>query len=130
VISRLFHPVADHAQKLWEEFATREMMTLRLPDGTLRLGEDLPAPPGRQLYPPGLEHVEDRELRELLDQFGADRPERARSAAIDWATLSNRMRYILDLFRSRQLDRSLLEQPFTDAQRDAILAGRPVEGRL
>jgi hypothetical protein len=40
------------------------------------------------------------------------------------------MRYILDLFRSRQLDESLLAQPFTDEQRVAILAGRPVKGKL
>ena len=130
VISRLFHPISDHAEKIWQEFATKELMKLSLPEGTLWLGEDLPAPRGRPLYPPVLDRIDDPELVELLHQYGADRPGKTHSRAIDWTVLSNRMRYILDLFRSRQLDRSLLEQPFTDAQRAAILAGRPVKGKL
>jgi hypothetical protein len=130
VVSRLFHPVSDHAEKLWQEFATKELMRLSLPDGTLALGADLPARRGQPLYPPVLEQIDDPELAELLQQYGADRPGATGSAAIDWAVLSNRMRYILDLFRSRQLDESLLAQPFTDEQRVAILAGRPVKGKL
>jgi hypothetical protein len=33
LISRLLHPIADVACSLWEEFATRELMTLSLPAG-------------------------------------------------------------------------------------------------
>jgi hypothetical protein len=130
VASRLFHPVADLAEKRWQEFATRELMTLPLPDGTLVLGEDLPAPPGGPLYPRALLRIDDAELAELLQQYGADRPDAVGSGAIDWTELTSRMRYILDLFRSRQQDEAMLRQPFTDEQRAAILAGRPVKGRL
>jgi len=130
VVSRLFHPIADLAEKQWHEFATKELMTLSLPDGTLVLGEDLPAPRGGPVYPQALDRIDDRDLADLLQQFDADRPDAVGSGAIDWTELSSRMRYILDLFRSRQLDQSLLGQPFTDEQRAAILAGRPVTGEL
>jgi len=130
VVSRLFHPVADLAEKQWHEFATKELMTLSLPDGTLVLGEDLPAPRRGPVYPQALDRIDDRDLADLLQQFDADRPDAVGSGAIDWTELSSRMRYILDLFRSRQLDPSLLGQPFTDEQRAAILAGRPVKGEL
>src|SRR5205823_6799498 len=69
VVSRLFHPVADLAEKRWQEFATRELMTLPLPDGALVLGEDLPAPSGGPLYPHSLERIDEPELAELLQQY-------------------------------------------------------------
>jgi len=130
LMSRLLHPVADAAERLWQEFSTRELMTLSLPDRTLVLGEDLPAPRGQPLYPALLDPIDDPETAELLDQYEADRPGVAGTAASDWARLSDRMRYILDLFRSRQRDASLMDEPFTDEQRAAIVAGQPVPGKL
>jgi len=127
VLSRLLHPVVDEAERLWQEFATRELMTLALPDGELLLGKDLPSPPGAPLYPPVLDPIDDPETVELLAQYGADG---TRTATVDWTRLSERMRYILDLFRSRQCDAALLGAPFSDGQRDAILAGRRVTGPL
>jgi hypothetical protein len=44
--------------------------------------------------------------------------------------LSDRMRFILDLFRSRQCDLTLLHEPFTVEQREALLAGLDVDGPL
>lgn len=128
--SRLLHPIADAVERLWQEFSTRELMKLSLPDGTLELGRDLPAPPGQPLYPVVLDPITDQETLELLAQYGADAVGAGHTAAADWARLSDRMRYILDLFRSRQCDASLMQQPFTDAQRAALLAGRRVTGKL
>jgi hypothetical protein len=123
IMSRLLHPVADAAERLWQEFSTRELMTLSLPDRTLVLGEDLPAPRGEPLYPAVLDPIDDPETAEFLIQYDADRPGSHDTAATDWVRLSDRMRYILDLFRSRQRDPSLMHEPFTDEQRAAILAG-------
>lgn len=130
IMSRLLHPVADAAERLWQEFSTRELMTLTLPDRTLVLGEDLPAPRGQPLYPAILDPIDDPETAELLLQYEANRPGTRDTAATDWARLSDRMRYILDLFRSRQRDRKLMNEPFTEEQRAAILAGKPVPGKL
>jgi len=42
------------------------------------------------------------------------------SGSIDWRKLDDRMNFIVNLFRSRQMDDELLGQPFTDAQRACI----------
>lgn len=130
LMNRLLHPIADAVCSLWEDFATHELMTLSLPDGTLTLGKDLPSPPGAPLYPPVLDPIVMPEVTEFLLQYNADQPGTPGTAAIDWAKLSDRMRFILDLFRSRQCDRSLQDEPFTSDQRGAILAGQPVPGAL
>jgi hypothetical protein len=120
-VAHLLHPLADAILRLWEQICTRELMTLSLPDATLRLGHDLPAPRGEPLYPAILEHPTEPALVQLMRQYGADHPGTA--AALDWARLSDRMRYIIDLFRSRQRDRALEDEPFPDRRRREILAG-------
>ena len=71
-----------------------------------------------------------KELVEFVDQYDTDLAGDAGTAALDWAQLSNRMHYILALFRSRQCDASIQGEPFTDEQREAILAGTRVPGKL
>jgi hypothetical protein len=44
--------------------------------------------------------------------------------------LCDRMNYICDLFRSRHFDPGLFSEPYTEAQRDEIAAGRVPPGRL
>jgi hypothetical protein len=130
VMTRILHPLARTAGKLWAEFVTHFVMTLPLPSGTVMLGRALPPPPGAPLYPASLDPIIDDEAAEFLMQHGAHDPHSAGDGAVDWATLSDRMRFILDLFRSRQCDLSLLGTPFTAGQRDALLAGRRVDGPL
>jgi hypothetical protein len=52
------------------------------------------------------------------------------SAATDWVSFSQRMRYIFELFRARQRDPKLFDPPFTAAQRQGILSGKVPEGPL
>ncbi len=52
------------------------------------------------------------------------------SAAKDWASYADRMRYIGVLFRSRQQHRLLWQAPFTDAQIAELTNGRVPEGPL
>ena len=156
-VDRLVHPLADGVRRAWESCATKAMMTMHLPDGTLRLGLDVPAPPGQPLFPPQLATIDLPALREVLAQYGAlsprarlalggllagverragrllGRPPQRRalgSAAVDWASLSERMRYILELFRSRQQDAVLRSRPFTDDQAAAIAKGAVPAGPL
>ncbi|XXY48012.1 hypothetical protein WME91_49240 [Sorangium sp. So ce269] len=138
-LDALLHPAADELTRTWEWFATRELMTLRLPDGTLRLGLDLPAPPGRPLFPEALQAIDLPALRALLGQLDALGPAPAPrlapgpvagTAARNWARLSDRMRFIAELFRSRQQDARLLEPPFSEAQRASLLEGRVPDGPL
>ena len=46
-----------------------------------------------------------------------------RSRAEDWADLGDRMNYVVDFFRTRQQDRGLYAQPFSDEQ--VALIGSP-----
>jgi hypothetical protein len=98
ITTRLGRPIAKGAARLWEEFATRELMTLSLPDGNLMLGRDLPAPRGQPLYPPLLDPISEPETAALLESFDAYSATATGSGAIDWAQLRDRMRYILDPF--------------------------------
>ena len=121
---------ANEAKRHWEELCTRELMTLRLPDETLMLGRSLRAPAGQPLYPRLLDPVDDSEAVEFLKEHGALPPDRAGTAAVNWARLADRMRYIIDLFRSRQLHRPLQDPPFTAEQQRQLASGLPVTGRL
>jgi hypothetical protein len=105
-------------------------MTLRLPDGDLHLGKDLPPVVGQPLFPAALQHIELDALRGLLSTYHADGSSADGSAAVDWAEIPERMHFILTLFRSRQQYLLLFEQPFTEAQRAAIAIGRLPEGPL
>ena len=72
------------------------------------------APDHGVAFPKTLATIEDRDLATLLDgPGGLDRTPDSLdgSAAHDWANLSDRMNFICDLFRSRQLDPELFEPP-------------------
>lgn len=128
--NRLMHPIADSVYALWERFATFELMTLALPDGTLTLGRDLPAPPGAPRHPPVLDPIVIPEVMDFLLQYRAGEPALDGTGAVDWARLSDRMRFILDLFRSRQCDSSLFSPPFSAEQEAMIIAGQPAPAAL
>ena len=109
---------------------TRFAMTLPLPEGPLMLGRKLPPPRGAPLYPTELDPIANEETAEFLLHYGAHRPHSRTHGAADWARLTDRMRYILDLFRSRHCDNSLMNPPFTPNQQEALLAGHNVPGPL
>lgn len=134
--------------------ATEMMMTLALPRQVLRLGFDLPAPPGQPLWPDALARLEHPRLVLLADELGAYEARERRlgvverigdwlldqadlddrfalgSGADDWSRLADRMRYIFEFFRSRQRDASLLVSPFSEAQALELAAERVPAGPL
>jgi hypothetical protein len=130
-VESLIRPIAQRVGERWRELATKEMMRLRLPTGFLELGRDLPIQPGQPLYPEYLRTIEDQELHELLQLYGAHDSTTLGSGATDWSYLPARMSYILEFFRSRQCDPSLRAHPFAPEQEAEILSGRvPTEGSL
>ena len=52
------------------------------------------------------------------------------TGADDWTQLSQRMRYIMEMFRSRQQDQRLLQATFTPDQVTAMKQGRIPNGPL
>jgi hypothetical protein len=129
-IDPLIAEVDGDLNRIWRECVTRVFMTLRLPDGEIHLGQDLRPMPGRSLFPDVLQSIDNRDLRTLLARYRADGTAALASGAIDWADISERMQFILTLFRARQQDLRLLEQPFSDAQRSDIANGCLPQGAL
>ena len=101
-----------------------------LPTGQLRLGDDLPPLADGSIYPDVLRNITLNEAHELIAKFDYAPHTTRGSGARDWTDLGDRMNYIVDLFRSRQRDRGLLEPPYTPKQAAEIRAGRVPEGTL
>jgi hypothetical protein len=147
--SRLTEILSDLGPKLataFQDFATRTMMSLQLPGQLVHMGHDLPAPLGSALYPPIVQDLQHPILREVFQTFDCletDVPHTAGlagrlreigdrieedirgliafgTAASDWTSYPQRMRFILPLFRSRHQTMSLLGKPFTDEQIQSI----------
>ena len=126
----LFVEVDQELNRVWRECVTRIFMTLRLPEGEIHLGKDLRKSPGRELFPADLRSIAMPELGNLLATYGADGTSAAASGAVDWADIPERMQFILTLFRARQQDQQLFEQPFSEKQRIDIAAGQIPQGAL
>jgi hypothetical protein len=112
---------------VWERVATRYLMSLALPGGaTLPLGRNIPKEAAAQDFlPAALQNITaPSDLVALIKQY-----DRARgssdvgSGSVDWRELDDRMNFIVNLFRSRQMDAALLGEPFSDAQREVIEQG-------
>ena len=125
-----FTPLATRLERLWRELETKTLMRIELPDVTLRLGEDIPALTLERDFPPDLTRLEHPELVALMAELDRTPDDTAGSASRDWGSLGDRMNLIVDLFRVRQQDRLLYDQPFTFLQVDAFQQGRVPHGRL
>lgn len=106
-------------ERAWQSFATQALMQLALPGGAaIPLGMD----PNEVLgmgYPKALRTLSDPKLIALARRFGADGTRD--TAAADWSSLPQRMRFIIDLFRTTQQHAALFDQPFSDSHRSQLV---------
>lgn len=123
-------PIGHIVNNAWLFMSTHYLMTLAFPDEVLRLGHDLPNPSGGPLFPEQLFNLQDAALMNLLKQYNAHLNTPFHSHSNNWAHLECRMHYILNLFRSRQQHRPLLEPPFDEIQKENILQNKIPDGRL
>lgn len=111
----------------WQRLATKLLMKLAAPNGDeIPLGRDLPP----ERFDPLLATLTNPELIAFLSTYDSDLRTTRGSAAVNWTVLADRMRFIGELFRVSQRDPSWFDQPFNDAQRLEIEAGRVPPGRL
>ncbi|MBV8463363.1 MAG: DUF2236 domain-containing protein, partial [Acidimicrobiales bacterium] len=128
VVDDLLRPLACEVGKLWGEFTTEVLGTIELPDGSLRLDEDVPPLSGQPFVGSDLRRVVVPELEGLLGRFSrADRAGRG-SRAENWVDLGDRMNFITNLFLSRHHRDSLFDPPLDPADLAAIEADRAPEG--
>ena len=66
----------------------------------------------------------------LVERFDRSGPDMRGSRARDWGDLDDRMNFIVNLFRSRQKNLELFDQPFLFEQRLEIDEGRVPGGTL
>jgi hypothetical protein len=103
---------------------TRSFMVLTLPGAVLSLGENL-----RASNPEVLRTLENRDLGELLARFEPAHPPDD-CGARDWSELTQRMHYIVHLFRAYHERGELASAPFTPEQVARFRAGAVPEGEL
>ena len=122
--------VAFFARELlddWQRVATRLLMKLSAPNGDeIPLGNDLPP----ERFDPLLTRISNHDLIAFLERFDKDLDSTRGSAAVNWTILSERMKFIGELFRVSQRDPSWFDQPFDAQQRAEIQAGRVPPGKL
>jgi hypothetical protein len=125
VLASPLQQLAATLEPLWRRVVTRHLMELAQPGGAeLPLGEDQPL----LLVPEALRLVDDPEALGIF-WTTYDVPS-AQTRASDWASLPDRMNYIINLFRARQRDTDLFRAPFTRRQQEDIHEGRLPVGRL
>ena len=113
-------------RSLLRQTITEIMMTISLPSGLqLKLGDDL-----KVGFPPSLEKITQPELIALIEKLDPTPDSVADSGALDWADLPDRLHFIIDLFRCYQENQELHTPPFTQAQVQALKAGRLPTGEL
>ncbi len=118
------------ARQLVMKWGTRMLMSLTLPNRELRLGQDVIAPTGVFRFPQDLIVLESPRVNELVNSFDRGNNTLSGSAADNWASLHERMSFIVDLFRSHQQYQRMFEAPFLDDQIQAVEAGYMPAGPL
>lgn len=118
--------LAEEVQSAGRRVITATLMTLALPTGqVLQLDRALPA-----TSPELLDTSDLPELAAFLARVGAA-PDRPAGAGVhDWGDLTQRMRFIADLFRTYHLTPALFASPFEEGQVAVIRAGERPAGRL
>jgi hypothetical protein len=105
---------------------TECLMTIGLPDGKyLRLGRDL-----RADYPPSLVRLTNPDLLALLAEIDPTTDSIDATGAVDWGRLTDRLHFIVDMFRCYQEWPPLLGPPFSAEQVAQIKRGRRPTGDL
>ncbi|MCI0395360.1 MAG: hypothetical protein L0322_10535 [Chloroflexi bacterium] len=122
--------MAAESKKLLAAVVTHTSMFIIMPWGDMLLGRDVPAPFGSGKFPAELATIEDSRLRQLIRQWDRNLDTLSGSAAENWASLADRMSFIVDLFRSHQQNQQLFDPPFAPQQAATIRAGRVPNGKL
>ena len=130
MIDRMLRPFYKWLQIEWASVATRWLMRIELPTMTLSLGEDLPNRCEHYMFPKDLMVIEHPALCALLERMDYTPDTVEGSAATNWGSLEDRMNFIVDFFRTRQQDESLIGAPFTDEQIPLIRRNEIPEGEL
>jgi hypothetical protein len=128
--SKFTNRAVNYSREMMLRTVTRMAMAYTLPHREMKLGQDVVAPTGLINFPTELIQLEHPRCREIVRQFDDGENTLSGSAAVNWGRLEDRMRFIIDFFRSYQKDKRLFEPPFLESQVAAIKAGHFPAGEL
>lgn len=130
LLKRLREPLLEQLEEVLSRVITELFLSIITPNGELDTSEDMPPLPNGDMYPDALKKLTLPEAQALVEELDYTPGTSRGSGARDWTQLGDRMNYVVDLFRSRQQERTLLQAPFTPEQTDAIRAGHLPAGPL
>ena len=117
-------------RKVVSKAITQMMMSITLPNRELKLGQNVIAPTGVTSFPKELLLIENPRCLELVRLFETGQDTLSGSGAEKWDSLSDRMSFVVDFFRSYQQYRRLWEAPFMPEQVPVIESGHFPAGPL
>lgn len=109
---------------------TQMLMSITLPSRELKLGQSVIAPTGVISFPKDLLQIENPRCLQLVRTFESGQDTLSGSGAENWASLRDRMSFVVDFFRSHQQYRRLWEMPFQHEQAAVIESGHFPAGPL
>ncbi len=117
-------------RKLIARAITQMMMSITLPSRELKLSQNIIAPTGVISYPKDLLQISSPRCLELVRMFETGQDTLSGSGAENWASLSDRMSFVVDFFRSHQQYDRMWEAPFLPQQVPVIESGQFPAGPL
>jgi hypothetical protein len=122
------HPAMT--RKVISRAVTQMMMSISLPSRELKLGQSVIAPTGVNSFPRDLQTIESARCLELVRAFEFGQDTLSGSGAENWASLRDRMGFVVDFFRSHQQYKRMWEMPFQSEQAQVIESGHFPAGPL
>lgn len=113
-----------------ESLITQFLITLVFPNQFLNAGQDLPYLPGSSTpFPPSLTTFKSVAAKNVYLMFINQTDSLRGTAATDWGVLSQRMRFVVPLFRRSQFEKEIQSCPmFTPSQFQMIYNGKSPAG--
>lgn len=111
------------SQQIVTRAATQMWMLITLPGRELRLSQNIVAPTGIHNFPKDLLEIRTPRCLELVRSFDSRIDTLSDSAAEDWSSLQERMKFVVNFFRSHQQYKRMFEPPFQEEQGRAIESG-------
>ncbi|TWU51700.1 hypothetical protein [Rubripirellula reticaptiva] len=125
---RLQPIIRDSLPFLISKCVTQRLMTYSVGERQLAVHDDVP-PLGDEPFPKTLQEIDLPELREFLngdEGYDVQRDGLLNTRANDWTILRERMRYIVNLFRTQHLSAEVMRSPYDEDQlRDIANGTRP-----
>jgi hypothetical protein len=121
---RVQRELTGRVPELWGRFLTDQLLVLKLGDELIRLGRDIPPPPGSSsFFPAELTTIEDRWLQLLLRRYDHSYGSGHGTQSRIWSQFDDRMNFIVNLMRSRAQTPGLWKSPFPGKQTIKIRQG-------